>query len=180
MTMLRRFVMCSAIVVATAVAANAQVQTGSIVGAVQDSSGGVLPGVAVTLGGERLIGGTQTVASDANGAYRFDRLPPGDYIVKFELQGFKTVERTGIRVSAAFTATVNAKLEVGSVAETITVTGESPTIDTKSNLQQTVMSQEILEGIPTGRDPWSLARLIPGVQDRPTTSAARNPFSRAV
>ena len=61
-------------------------------------------------------------------------------------------------------ATINAKLEVGNVTETITVTGESPTVDTKSNLQQTVMSQEILEGVPTGRDPWSLAKVIPGVQ----------------
>jgi hypothetical protein len=162
--MFRRVAMCSVLLAVTAVAASAQVQTGSIVGAVQDSSGGILPGVAVTLGGERLIGGAQTVTTDASGTYRFDRLPPGDYVVKFELQGFKTVERTGIRVSAAFTATVNAKLEVGSLAETVTVTGESPTVDTKSNLQQTVMSQEILEGIPTGRDPWSLARLIPGVQ----------------
>ena len=97
-------------------------------------------------------------------AYRFDRLPPGDYTVKFELQGFRTIERAAIRVNAAFTATVNIKLEVGSVAETITVTGESPTIDTRSTLQQTVMNQEVLEGVPTGRDPWSLAKLIPGVQ----------------
>src|SRR6185295_4959092 len=59
---------------------------------------------------------------------------------------------------------VNAKLEVGSVSETITVTGESPTVDTKSNLQQTVMTQAVLEGVPSGRDPWSLAKLIPGVQ----------------
>src|SRR4029453_9986124 len=80
------------------------------------------------------------------------------------LQGFKSVTRTAIRISASFVATVNAKLEVGDLSETITVTGESPTVDTKSNLQQTVMSQEILEGVPTGRDPWSLARLIPGVQ----------------
>ena len=55
-------------------------------------------------------------------------------------------------------------MEVGSLSETITVTGESPTVDVRSNVQQTVMNQEILEGIPTGRDPWSLAKLIPGVQ----------------
>src|SRR5688500_17653319 len=142
----------------------AQVQTGSIVGAVTDGSGAVLPGVVVTLTGERLIGGAQTAASDANGTYRFDRLPPGDYVVKFELQGFRAVEHKAIRVHAAFVATVNAKLDVGGLSETVTVTGESPTVDTKSNLQQTVMNQEILEGIPTGRDPWSLAKLIPGVQ----------------
>jgi hypothetical protein len=144
--------------------ANAQVQTGSIVGAVTDASGAILPGVTVSLSGDRLIGGVQTFVTDATGTYRFDRLPPGDYQVKFELQGFKTVTRTEIRISAAFVATVNGKLEVGDLSETITVTGESPTVDTKSNLQQTVMSQEILEGIPSGRDPWSLARLIPGVQ----------------
>ena len=68
------------------------------------------------------------------------------------------------QISAAFVATVSAKLEVGGVSETITVTGESPTVDTKSNLQQTVMNQEILEGVPSGRDPWSIAKIIPGVQ----------------
>jgi hypothetical protein len=158
-----RVALCLSLVLAASVA-SAQVQTGSIVGVVSDASGGILPGVSVTLGGERLIGGTQTVISDASGAYRFDRLPPGDYTVKFELQGFKTVERAAIRISAAFVATVNAKLEVGALEETITVTGESPTIDTRSTLQQTVMNQEVLEGVPTGRDPWSLAKLIPGVQ----------------
>src|SRR5688572_2223957 len=147
-----------------AATAEAQVQTGSIVGSVTDASGAILPGVTVSVSGERLIGGAQTFTTDASGAYRFDRLPPGDYTVKFELQGFKSVERAAIRISAAFTATVNARLEVGSLSETITVTGESPTVDTRSNLQQTVMSQEILEGVPTGRDPWSLAKLIPGVQ----------------
>jgi S1-C subfamily serine protease len=142
----------------------AQVATGSITGTVEDVSGAVLPGVTVTLTGERLIGGAQSQTTDTSGAYRFARLPPGAYVVKFELQGFKGVERRDIVVNASFTATVNVKLEVGTLQETITVSGESPTVDVKSNLQQTVMSQEILEGIPTGRDPWSLAKVIPGVQ----------------
>ena len=146
----RRFLLCTFVLLA-ATTANAQVQTGSIVGAATDGSGAVLPGVSVTLTGERLIGGPQTVATDASGTYRFDRLPPGDYAVKFELQGFRTVERADIRINAAFIATINAKLEVGAVTENITVTGESPTVDTKSNLQQTVMSQEILEGVPRAR-----------------------------
>src|SRR6266850_140654 len=144
--------------------AAAQVQTGSITGTVTDASGAVLPGATVTLTGDKLIGGSEIGITDGTGGYRFDRLSPGAYVVKFELQGFKGSTREDIRVSAAFVATVNARLEVGSVNETITVTGESPTVDTKSNLQQTVMSQEILEGVPTGRDPWSLAKLIPGVQ----------------
>jgi hypothetical protein len=163
MTILRRVLLCSTFLL-VAVGASAQVQTGSIVGAVTDTSGAVMPGVLVSLSGERLIGGVQTVTTDTSGAYRFDRLPPGTYGLKFELQGFKTIERPDIAISAAFTATVNSKLEVGQLAETITVTGESPTVDTRSNIGQTVMNQEILEGVPTGRDPWSLAKLIPGVQ----------------
>src|SRR6188508_2468723 len=164
MTIVRRiFVLCSLALLLGAPIAQAQT-TGSITGLVTDASGAVLPGVTITLSGERLIGGAQTQVSDENGSYRFDRLVPGSYNVKFELQGFRTVERPDVRISAAFVASINAKMEVGSVSETITVTGESPTVDVRSNVQQTVMNQEILEGIPTGRDPWSLAKLIPGVQ----------------
>lgn len=164
MTIVRRIlVLASLAILLGAPMAYAQT-TGSITGVVTDASGAVLPGATITLSGERLIGGPQTQVSDTGGAYRFDRLVPGTYAVKFELQGFRNVERPDVRISAAFVATINAKMEVGSVAETITVTGESPTVDVRSNVQQTVMNQEILEGIPTGRDPWSLAKLIPGVQ----------------
>ena len=144
--------------------AHAQSQTGSITGVVTDTSGAVLPGVTVSVSGETLIGGVQTQVTGVKGGYRFDRLPPGSYDVKFELQGFKTVQQTGIQISALFVATVNIKLSVGSVSETLTVTGEAPTIDTKSNVQQTVMNQALLEGIPTGRDPWSVAKIVPGMQ----------------
>ncbi|MFM8534834.1 MAG: carboxypeptidase regulatory-like domain-containing protein [Acidimicrobiia bacterium] len=158
------FVLASLAVFGTSSLAHAQDTTGSIAGVVTDASGAVLPGATITLSGDRLIGGPQTQVSDTGGAYRFDRLAPGAYQVKFELQGFRNVERPDVRISAAFVATINAKMEVGSLSETITVTGESPTVDVRSNVQQTVMNQEILEGIPTGRDPWSLAKLIPGVQ----------------
>ena len=159
----RMFVLVCMAVVLGAPIASAQT-TGSITGTVTDASGAVLPGVTVTLSGDRLIGGPQTQVSDTNGTYRFDRLVPGTYGVKMELQGFRSVDRPDVRISAAFVATINGKMEVGSLSETITVTGESPTVDVRSNVQQTVMNQEILEGIPTGRDPWSLAKLIPGVQ----------------
>ncbi len=164
MGIVRRGVGCAAITVLLAApAAIAQVQTGSITGIVTDASSAVLPGVTVTLTGEKLIGGAATQITEATGAYRFDRLPPGTYVVKFELQGFRTITRDDIRINASFVATVNAKLEVGSVSETITVTGESPTIDTKSNVQQTALTQDILEGVPSGRDPWSVAKLVAGL-----------------
>src|SRR5262245_8930155 len=89
--------------------------TGSITGVVTDTSGAVLPGVLVTVSGDRLIEGQQTFTTDATGAYRFDRLPPGDYRVKFELQGFKTIEQSDIKINASFVATINPKLEVGSL-----------------------------------------------------------------
>jgi hypothetical protein len=164
MRFLRRGFALASVVVLLAAPAFAQVQTGSITGTITDTSNAVLPGVTVTLTGEKLIGGAATQISDVTGNYRFDRLSPGAYVVKFELQGFRTMTREDIRISAAFIATVSVKLEVGSLSESITVTGESPTVDTKSNVGQTVMNQEILEGVPTGRDPWSLAKIIPGVQ----------------
>ena len=161
--MVRRFLVFLGVILLAAPVARAQVQTGSITGVVTDASGAVLPGATVTLTGEKLIGGAQVQVTDATGAYRFDRLPPGSYVVKFELQGFKGVEQRDIRISASFVATLNAKLEVGSLNETITVTGDSPTIDTKSNLQQTVLNQDLLEGIPSGRDPWSVGKLVAGL-----------------
>ena len=164
MTFVRRIFVLASLAIFLAVPLAQAQTTGSITGIVTDASGAVLPGVTITLSGERLIGGNQTQVTDATGSYRFDRLVPGSYNVKFELQGFRTVDRPDVRISAAFVATINGKMEVGSVSETITVTGESPTVDVRSNVQQTVMNQEILEGIPTGRDPWSLAKLIPGVQ----------------
>jgi hypothetical protein len=164
MTSVRRIVVVAGLAMLLGVPTAQAQTTGSIAGVVTDASGALMPGVTITLSGERLIGGPQTQVSDTSGAFRFDRLVPGSYHVKFELQGFRNVERPDVRISAAFVATINAKMEVGSVTETITVTGESPTVDVRSNVQQTVMNQEILEGIPTGRDPWSLAKLIPGVQ----------------
>jgi hypothetical protein len=127
-----RGVLVTACCLLLATTARAQVQTGAITGVVSDVSGAVLPGVTATLSGDRLIGGDQVLVSDAAGAYRFDRLPPGDYRLRFELTGFKVVERADIRISAAFVATINARMEVGGLEETITVTGASPTVDVRS------------------------------------------------
>ncbi len=84
---LRRIAAVSVLVLSVSTA-HAQVQTGSIVGMVTDTSSATLPGTTVSLSGERLIGGTQAVVTDATGSYRFDRLPPGVYALRFELPGF--------------------------------------------------------------------------------------------
>ena len=136
--------------------------TGSINGKVADSSGGVLPGVTVTASGPSLMG-VQTSVTDASGNYRFPALPPGSYTVTFELAGFNTLKRENIQIAMGFTATVNVELAVASLQETVTVTGDSPVIDTSSTRIQQNFKLEALQEIPNARDLWSLLAVTPAV-----------------
>jgi hypothetical protein len=140
----------------------AQVQTGEIFGRVSDTSGAVLPGVTVTLSGPALLQ-PQTAITGETGSYQFPRIPIGTYMVKFELPGFKTLVREGIRVEIGFNAQVNGELEVSQVQETITVTGESPVVDTKSVTEQTSFDLEKLQSVPSARDPWVMLERTPGI-----------------
>src|SRR5216117_4608173 len=136
--------------------------TGSINGKVTDSSGGVLPGVTVTASSPSLMG-VQTSVTDAGGNYRFPALPPGTYTVTFELPGFNTLKRENIQIAMGFTAAVNVELAVASLQETVTVTGDSPVIDTSSTRVQQNFKLEALQEIPNSRDLWSLLAVTPGV-----------------
>jgi hypothetical protein len=135
----------------------------SIAGEVRDTSGAVLPGVTVEASSPSLIERVRTVVTDGSGQYRILDLRPGTYAVSFALTGFSTVRREGIELSGSFTATINAELKLGTVEETITVTGESPIVDIQNVAQQRVMGQEVLDAIPTGRSQFNAAVLIPGV-----------------
>ena len=147
---------------ATRAPASAQSQTGEIFGKVTDASGGVLPGVTVTLSGPSLLQ-PQTAVSSANGTYQFPRLEIGAYTVKFELTGFKTVINDGIRVTVGFSAQVNAQLGISTVQETITVTGESPIVDTKATGTKQTFTNELLQSIPSARDPWVILQQTAGI-----------------
>jgi hypothetical protein len=136
--------------------------TGSINGKVADSSGGVLPGVTVTATSSSLMG-VQTSVTDTGGLYRFPALPPGTYTLTYELPGFNTLKRENIQISMAFTATVNVELAVASLNETVTVTGDSPVIDTTSTRVQQNFKLEALQEIPNSRDLWSLLAVTPAV-----------------
>src|SRR5918993_4369057 len=105
-------------------------QTGEIFGRVVDKSGAVLPGATVTVAGPALIQPRVTTTSET-GSYRVPELPIGTYSVTFELAGFRTTVMQDIRVTIGFRAQVNAELGVSNVQETVTVTGESPLIDTR-------------------------------------------------
>src|SRR5438067_12158680 len=136
--------------------------TGSINGKAADTSGAVLPGVTVTVASPSLMG-VQTSVSDGGGNYRFPALPPGTYTVTFELPGFTTLKRENIVIAMGFTAAVNVELAVASLQETVTVTGDSPVIDTSSTRVQQNFKLEALQEIPNSRDLWSLLALTPSV-----------------
>jgi len=145
------------------VPAIASAQQASITGVVRDTSGAVLPGVVVEATSPALIEKVRSVVTDSTGQYRIVDLRPGDYTVTFMLTGFSTVKREGIELTGSFTATVNADLRVGSLEETITVSGESPTVDVQSSKRQQVLPDELIQAIPTARVYHSLMGLIPGI-----------------
>ena len=136
--------------------------TGSINGKVADSSGGVLPGVTVSATSPSSMG-VQSSVTDTGGNYRFPALPPGTYTVTFELPGFNTLKRENIQISMGFSATVNVELGVASLNETVTVTGDSPVIDTSNTRVQQNFKLEQLQEIPNSRDLWSLLAVTPGL-----------------
>jgi len=139
-------------------------QTGTIAGLVRDSSGAVLPGVTVETSSPAMIEKTRTVVTDAQGQYKIIELPPGTYAVTFTLTGFSVAKREGVILTSDFTASVNADLRVGALAETVLVTAETPLIDTQSVTQRKSLTHEMIDGLPTGRSFQNLSVLVPGVQ----------------
>jgi len=135
----------------------------SISGSVQDSSGAVLPGVTVEAASPVLIEKARTVVTDGAGRYSIVDLRPGTYTVTFSLSGFNSVKREGIILQGTFDANVNAELRVGTVQETVTVSGASPVVDVKNNITQTVLTKEQIEVLPGDRTLKGRAALIPGV-----------------
>jgi len=140
----------------------AQQQTGEIFGRVVDKSGAVLPGATVTVAGPALIQ-SRVVTVSETGTYRVPELPIGTYTVTFELTGFRTTVLPDIRVTIGFRAQVNAEMELSSVQETVTVTGESPLIDTRETGAKTSFDLETLQNIPSARDPWVMLERTPNI-----------------
>jgi hypothetical protein len=137
--------------------------TGSINGKVTDGTGAVLPGVTITISSPSMQG-TRTASTSHDGTYRFPAIPPGEYKITYELSGFSTVNREGIRVTLGFTATVNAELQVASLQETVTVSGESPVVDVSSTVTSSNFDYERLAALPNARDFWTVLAAAPSVQ----------------
>ena len=156
MNRLRPFVAMILLVLCTVASASAQMQTGSILVRVADGQSTPVPGVAITLTSPVLLAGTMSGVTDSTGVNRFPSLQPGVYSVKVDLQGFKSVIRENVTVQVGATVPLDIALQLATVAETITVTGASPVIDTTSANTSVNLGEQLLQGTPGGRDIWSL------------------------
>ena len=136
--------------------------SGEIFGRVTDASGAVMPGVTVTIAGPALIT-PQTTVSLESGAYRFPSIPIGLYSVTFEIPGFKRFVRENVRIETGFNAEINARLEVSTVEETVTVSAASPVVDTRSTTTGQMFNRRCCERIPSARDPWVVLEQTPGI-----------------
>ena len=122
----------------------------------------MLPGVTVTTTSPAQIGELTVVTNEA-GVYRFPSVPPGEYRISYELAGFQNVVRDGVRITLGFNAQVNVSLAVATLQETVTVSGQSPVIDTSATRIQTNFDQTQLASLPNARDMWSLLASTPSI-----------------
>jgi hypothetical protein len=141
----------------------------SLAGVVKDTSGAVLPGVTVEASSPALIEKVRSVATDGTGQYRIVDLRPGTYTVTFTLPGFSTVARSGIELTGSGTVTVNGELKVGSVEETVTVSGETPIVDVQSATRQAVLTGDVVASMPAARSWNGILLLMPGITGDPNT-----------
>jgi hypothetical protein len=139
--------------------------TGNIAGLVTDATGAILPGVTVETASPALIEKTRSVATDGQGRYLVEALPPGTYTVTFTISGFRSVRREGIQLTTGFTANVNAELSVGAVEETVTVAGATPLVDVQNVRTQNVLQREVLDTLPTNKSMHGYASLTVGLKN---------------
>jgi len=146
---------------------NAQIssrQTGSIKGIITDEEGNPLPGVAITVTGPALMGKATDVTREA-GTFRILLLPPGEYMLVAELQGFKTVKQEKVDVRLGLTVTINIKMAPATIEEEVTVVGMSPIVDVKASKTQQLFKSDLIQNLPIGRNLGAIITLTPGTVD---------------
>ena len=135
----------------------------SLTGVVRDGSGGVMPGVTVEAASPALIEKVRSSVTDNAGLYRIVDLRPGAYALTFSLPGFTTLQRTGLELAGAITLTISVEMRVGSLEETLTVTGASPVVDVQNARSQTVLNADVIAALPATRAYGALLNAIPGL-----------------
>ncbi|MBD3414513.1 MAG: hypothetical protein GF421_08800, partial [Candidatus Aminicenantes bacterium] len=139
-----------------------QARTGDIYGTVTDTEDNPLPGVTVTLTGSKT--GVMTSITSNQGRFRFVSLSPAnDYTVKAELEGFKTSIKQNIIVVVGANVEINLEMEMGALEEEVTVTAVTPVVDTKKTEVGQNVTHEILQSLPTARDPWVILQMAPSI-----------------
>src|SRR5262249_43081602 len=141
-----RVLVCSAVVLTATLTASAQQFTGGVRGIVKDANG-VIPGVTVTLTNEATNISREVVTNDV-GQYNFPAVPPGTYTLKSSISGYKRYESKGLIVGTQQFVTLDVTLEIGALEESITVTGQTPLIDTSTASTGGVLDKEALESLP--------------------------------
>ena len=136
----------------------------SIAGSVSDETGGVLPGVTVEVASEALIEQRRVAFTDGRGRYALEALRPGLYTITFTLPGFSSVVREGVAVLAGVSVPINARLVVGSLEETVTVSGATPVVDVQQATQRSVISRETIQALPTNRTTHTVGKILPGMK----------------
>jgi hypothetical protein len=160
---LGRALCVGALSLALAASAAAQSVSGTILGTVTDSTGATVAGAKVTIVNEG-TGLTRILTADGNGEYTAPALPTGHYTVTSEMTGFKTVALSNIEVGVDQRVRINIKHEVGAMTESVSVTAETPLIQTSSSELGTTVGSAQIEALPlNGRNFVSLTRSIPGV-----------------
>ncbi len=155
-------VACAVLVLAILFPVTAYAQS-SLAGTIRDASGAVLPGVTVEAASSVLIEKVRTAVSDATGQYRLTELPPGTYTVTMTLPGFSTVKRESVDLSGVGVTTINGEMRVGTIEETITVTGETPIVDVQSARRGQVLDDDVIKALPATRGYNALVFLVPSV-----------------
>lgn len=167
--------LCGALVIPAA----AQQTAGNIAGRVTDAQGAALPGVTVTAK-QAETGLVRTIITDGEGLYRFSALPVGTYDLVLEMSGFSTLERKGVVLNVSQTLNLDLQMGIASVSETVTVTGETPLLETTSSSVGGVVDVNKIEALPlNGRQFANLAMTIAGVamgfHSDPTKSTQQSP-----
>jgi hypothetical protein len=135
----------------------------TLTGAVRDTSGAVLPGVTVEASSPALIEKVRSAVTDGSGQYRIIDLRAGTYSLSFTLPGFNTVTRDGVQLAGTQTVTIAVDMRVGGLQETITVTGETPVVDTQSVRREVVIDNNLIQTIPASRAAGALLNATPGL-----------------
>lgn len=141
----------------------AQTQTGNIIGRVLDPEGEGLQGVSITLTSPAMIIPSRSVITGENGTFRFMALAPGDYQITFKFSGMTTVIRKGVKVEVARTATLDITMELKSLEESVTVIGQSPTIDKQQTARPANLDKMFLQSLPAPRTLATFVNMAPGI-----------------